>query len=415
MLRPARTASTLLRRSRRTAAAAAASSSSLSPPPPPPPPPSNLHQPHHPPPGTAGAGGGGIGLHNVHDQILPSVIPSHRSMLHQCSIIGVPMTHGQPYVGTDDGPELLRNSGLVDQLRSLSWQVNDLGDLILPQIVVSGGEEEKEKEEAERVVITNSPPSMTIMRVKNAESVGAGTHLLAQTLYEQLQQGDDGSGSGTSTTFPLILGGDHSIAIGSLAALLRHNPETGIIWIDAHADINTPWISQSGNLHGMPIGLLLDPMLASTIPGFGWLKEFCPTPLQPRQIAYVGLRDVDAAERRIILDHKIAAYTMHEIDRYGIGYVMDRVLNDHLRDRPLHMSYDIDAIDPILAPATGTTVRGGLTFREAHYVAEAAAPRLRSAEIVELNPTRAPNSEGADNTIELGLQIISSMMGKSII
>jgi arginase len=277
--------------------------------------------------------------------------------------------------------------------------VHDLGDLTLPQVSV----------EEESVVTTT-----TIMRVKNAESVGAGTHLLAQTLYEQLQQGNDGT-TGTSTTFPLILGGDHSIAIGSLAALLRHNPDTGIIWIDAHADINTPWISQSGNLHGMPIGLLLDPILASTIPGFGWLKEFCPTPLQPRQIAYVGLRDVDAAERRIILDHNIAAYTMHEIDRYGIGYVMDRVLNDHLRDRPLHMSYDIDAIDPILAPATGTTVRGGLTFREAHYVAEAAAPRLRSAEIVELNPTRAPNSEGADNTIELGLQIISSMMGKSII
>jgi arginase len=343
---------------------------------------------HHP--------GGGIGLHNVHDQNLPSAIPTQHSPLHRCSIIGVPMTQGQPYVGVDDGPSLLRASGLVEHLQRLSWQVHDLGDLDLNNASTAGPEQAPD--EAAFFRSGN-------VRVKNATAVGAGTHLLAQTVYEQLQQ---------TGTFPLILGGDHSIGIGSLAALLRHNPDTGIIWIDAHADINTPWISESGNLHGMPIGLLLDPIQSSQIPGFGWLQDYCP-PLDPRQIAYVGLRDVDAAERRIILDQNIAAYTMHEIDRYGIGQVMEMVLNVHLKDRPLHMSYDIDAVDPILAPATGTAVRGGLTFREAHYVAEAAAPRLLSAEIVELNPTRAPNAAGADDTIELGLHIISSMMGKSII
>lgn len=351
------------------------------------------HHHHHP--------GGGIGLHNVHDQLLPSAIPAHHSPLHRCSIIGVPMTQGQPYVGVDDGPALLRASGLVDHLQRLSWQVHDLGDLDLSGTTTAGPEAEALSTPDDETSFLQSGN----VRVKNPTVVGAGTHLLAQTVYEQLQQ---------TGTFPLILGGDHSIAIGSLAALLRHNPDTGIIWIDAHADINTPWISESGNLHGMPIGLLLDPIQSSQIPGFGWLQDYCP-PLDPRQIAYVGLRDVDAAERRIILDHNIAAFTMHEIDRYGIGQVMEMVLNVHLKDRPLHMSYDIDAVDPILAPATGTAVRGGLTFREAHYVAEAAAPRLLSAEIVELNPTRAPNPEGADDTIELGLHIISSMMGKSII
>jgi arginase len=311
--------------------------------------------------------------------------------MNRCSIIGVPMTDGQPYIGTDDGPTLLRKSGLVANLQSLSWQVQDLGDLILPT-----GDPLTPDDEALLFLQHNG------CKAKNVKSVGAGTECLARIVYDQLQQGQ----------FPLILGGDHSIGIGSLAALLKHAPDTGIIWIDAHADINTPWVSESGNLHGMPIGLLLDTAKSSTIPGFAWLKDY-PS-LDPRQICYVGLRDVDAAERRCILQHDIVAYTMHEIDRYGIGTVMDRCLNEHLHGRPIHMSYDIDAVDPMLAPATGTAVRGGLTFREAHYVAEAAASRLNSAEIVELNPTLS-NSEGADNTIDLGLQIITSMMGKSII
>lgn len=328
------------------------------------------------------SGGGGIGLHNVHDQLSQSAIPSHRSKMNQCAIIGVPMTDGQPYVGTDDGPALLRTAGLVENLKALSWNVEDLGDLDLPS--------------------ANDTAPLANGNAKNAGSVGAGTHLLAETVYEQLQK----------KKFPLILGGDHSIGIGSLAALLRNEPDTGIIWVDAHADINTPWISESGNMHGMPVGLLFDTAKSSTIPGFEWLKGYpC---LDPKQIVYVGLRDVDQAERRLILDYGIAAFTMHEIDRYGIGHVMDACLNVHLKDRPLHMSYDIDAVDPILAPATGTAVRGGLTFREAHYVAEAAASRLASAEIVELNPTLS-NTEGADNTIDLGLHLISSMMGKSII
>jgi len=153
------------------------------------------------------------------------------------------------------------------------------------------------------------------------------------------------------------------------------------------------------------------------VPGFEWLQD-APR-LQPDSLVYVGLRDVDTEERKLIQSLGIAAYTMHEIDRYGIGQVMDMALH-HLcaenPNRPLHLSYDIDAVDPVLAPATGTTVRGGLTYREAHYVAEAVAfsGNLASAEIVELNPNLS-HDEGAEDTTELGLQIITSFMGKSII
>jgi arginase len=130
---------------------------------------------------------------------------------------------------------------------------------------------------------------------------------------------------------------------------------------------------------------------------------------------YVGLRDVDKAERLWIRQLGIKAFTMTDIDHLGIGKVMDLAL-EHLKGRPLHLSYDIDSVDPLLAPATGTTVRGGLTYREAHFVAEFVAQSgdLASAEIVEVNPSLS-NDDGADDTVELGLQIITSFMGKSIV
>ena len=256
-----------------------------------------------------------------------------------------------------------------------------------------------------------TPPDMNATFKGNAKNnllVGQGTQILADLVEEKLLQG----------RFPLILGGDHSIGIGSLAGVLRARPNTGVIWVDAHADLNTPSISESGNMHGMPVGLLMEGVSPKeTIPGFEWLKD--GPRLNPDSIVYVGLRDVDPEERELIQSLGIAAYTMHEIDRYGIGQVMEMALGHLLAkdpNRPLHLSYDIDAVDPILAPATGTTVRGGLNYREAHYVAEAVAVsgNLASADIVELNPTLS-GEEGAAETVELGLQIITSFMGKSII
>ena len=254
------------------------------------------------------------------------------------------------------------------------------------------------------------PPASEVHHgAKNSLIVGQGTEKLAKVVGSTIERGE----------FPLILGGDHSIGLGSLAAILKARPNTGFIWVDAHADLNTPSSSPSGNMHGMPIGLLMDGVLdlKDLPPGCEWVKDY--PRLSPDSIVYIGLRDVDTEERKLIRNLNIKAFTMFDIDHYGIGGVMDNAMEYLLRNdsnRPLHLSYDIDAVDPSFAPATGTTVRGGLTFREAHFVAEmvAASGNLASAEIVELNPNLSDDS-GADETVDLGLQIITSLMGKSII
>jgi arginase len=279
-------------------------------------------------------------------------------------------------------------------LSALHWRVSDGGDLDFD-------------ETHERSKTKSSVPFTGL--AKNHERVGHGCAVLADEVESHVRKG----------RFPLVLGGDHSIGMGTLAGLLRIRPNTGVLWIDAHADLNTPFISDSGNIHGMPIGMMMEGVLRpdQTVPGFEWLLS--GPRLKPDSIVYVGLRDVDPAERKLIYELGIQAYTITDIDHYGIGGVMDMALEylcQHDADRPLHLSYDIDAVDPNLAPATGTAVRGGLTFREAHYVAEATAAsgNLASAEIVELNPTLS-HEEGASDTIELGLQLITSLMGKSII
>jgi len=238
------------------------------------------------------------------------------------------MTYGQPYVGTDSGPLLLRQAGLRSMLTALGWRVEDLPDLDFDNLV----SQQPSK---------SSSSHYTAGNAKNPEYVGPGAKLVAEMVEEKLRQG----------RFPLVLGGDHSIGIGSLAGLLRARPNTGIIWVDAHADLNTPQISESGNLHGMSVGLMMDGVSekdeVASIPGFDWLSEY--PRLKPDSIVYVGLRDVDSEERHLIHAMDIKAYTMREVDYYGIGKVMDMALQHLLsqdENRPLHLSYDIDAVDP---------------------------------------------------------------------
>eukprot|EP00814_Leptocylindrus_danicus_P008619 CAMPEP_0116011188 /NCGR_PEP_ID=MMETSP0321-20121206/4425_1 /TAXON_ID=163516 /ORGANISM="Leptocylindrus danicus var. danicus, Strain B650" /LENGTH=247 /DNA_ID=CAMNT_0003480385 /DNA_START=3 /DNA_END=745 /DNA_ORIENTATION=+ len=246
------------------------------------------------------------------------------------------MTYGQPLIGTDCGPAMLREAGLRSKLTALGWareaglrskltalgwRVEDLNDLNFEQITDVNGALSK-----------NSKNN----KAKNSIRVGKSAEMIANVVCERASMG----------RFPLVLGGDHSVAIGSLAGILKARPRTGVLWIDAHADLNTPDISGSGNMHGMPVGLLME--------------EMCSTEdlqLRPDSIAYVALRDVDLEERVAIRELGIAAFTMMDIDRYGIGAVMDMALSHLLKDdptRPIHLSYDIDAIDPGLAPATGT-------------------------------------------------------------
>mmetsp|Transcript_13262 Transcript_13262/g.25427 ORF Transcript_13262/g.25427 Transcript_13262/m.25427 type:complete len:368 (+) Transcript_13262:123-1226(+) len=337
--------------------------------------------------------GAGAGLGNVHDRNEPSSLPlfKHTSYPHTCRVIGAPMTYGQPYVGTDGSPNLLRQEGLLQKLSHLGWRVHDHGDLEFTPTLGAGGYH-------------------GAGNAKNSEIVGEGCERLSSIVEATVKDGH----------FPLVLGGDHSIGLGTVMGLLAARPDTGVIWVDAHADLNTPFFSESGNMHGMPLGLSVKGIALDepeVIPGLAWLRG--KTQLPPNQLVYVGLRDIDLPERRLIKEHRIKAFTMHEIDRFGIGNVMEQALDHLLKDkpdRPLHLSYDIDAVDPAHAPATGTAVRGGLTFREAHYVAEAVAYTglLASAEIVELNPFLS-NEDGAEETVDLGMQLITSFMGKAIL
>jgi len=333
----------------------------------------------------------------VKDQVLPTVQATERELFQHAryprtaNVISAPMTYGQPYVGTDCGPQGLKDRGLRSKLSSLGWRVKDTTTI-----------------DFEDFNVAHKPPA-NHQAARNSLIVGQGTQRLAKEVETTIENGE----------FPLILGGDHSIALGSVAAVMKAHPGVGIIWVDAHADLNTPDSSPSGNMHGMPIGLLMDGVtdVEDLPPGCEWVKDY--PRLSPESIVYVGLRDVDTEERKLIRKHSIKAFTMTDIDHYGIGSVMDNALEYLLQkdpNRPLHLSYDIDAVDPKYAPATGTAVRGGLTFREAHFVAEmvAASGNLASAEIVELNPNLS-NEGGADETVDLGLQIITSFMGKSII
>jgi arginase len=283
---------------------------------------------------------------------------------------------------------MLREKGLRTMLTQLGWRVDDMPDLDFDPDHLTGP--------------VKDPPN-----ARNCALVAYGASVLAQVVETKLKEG----------RFPLIIGGDHSIGLGSLTGILKHRPDTGVIWVDAHADLNTPDTSGTGNFHGMPLGLLLDHPDGgydfSKLPGFEFLID--SPRIKPNQLVYVGLRDVDHSERLWIRQLGIKAFTMTDIDHVGIGRVMDLAL-EHLKGRPLHLSYDIDSVDPILAPATGTKVRGGLSYREAHFVAEyvARSGDLASAEIVEVNPSLS-SDDGANETVELGLQLITSFMGKSII
>lgn len=211
------------------------------------------------------------------------------------------MTFGQPYVGTDTSPTNLRQAGLVQKLSALSWHIQDTGNLDFSRIIPTSEQ--------------TSALSNFRGNAVNILEVGVGTHQLARAVENVLRQ---------ENHFPLILGGDHSIGIGSLAGILKAQPNTGVLWIDAHADINTPFITESGNMHGMPIGFLMSDVIeqtardsgnTNTIPGFHWLQHEYTNRLSHDQLVYVGLRDVDVEERKLIASLGIKAFTMTEIDR----------------------------------------------------------------------------------------------------
>lgn len=296
-------------------------------------------------------------------------------------IVGVPFYGGQPKGGVDLGPKALRDAGLSKGLKDLGWKVKDHADVSIP-----------EKD-------TND----VMERVKNPKWVGSTNKALSAVVADICKENQ----------FPLVLGGDHSIAVGTISGMAKKYPDIGIIWVDAHADINDTGTSDSGNLHGMPLSFLLG-LTDTKIPGFEWIQKENPV-LKRDQIVYIGLRDVDSGERDYLNEHYIKYFDMHDVDKYGINTVMEMACKS-LGDRPIHLSFDIDSLDPSHAPSTGTAVNGGLTFREGAYICEFLhdTGNLVSMELVEVNPTLAKTPEALETTVNSALSMIRCAMGETI-
>ena len=296
-------------------------------------------------------------------------------------IIGAPTDYGANRRGVDMGPSAIRYGGLADQLAGAGVETVDSGDLAVPRA------EERDPD-------TDAPSDGNAKFLRETADV---CRRLADEVSETLADG----------AVPLALGGDHSIAIGSLVGSAR-DAELGAVWFDAHADLNTPSTTPSGNVHGMPLAAALG------------LDEFADTEwanapgLNPENVALVGLRSVDESEIDVIRDHGFAAYTMSDIDERGITDVTEEAMAAASAGVDgVHVSLDLDWLDPNEAPGVGTPVRGGVTYREAHSAMEIVdeADCLRSMELVEVNPTLDRNNE----TAALATELAASAFGKRVL
>lgn len=307
-------------------------------------------------------------------------------LLQKVSVLSVPMNLGQPSLGLDKAPQALIDSGLPKLLGKIGWRMKMLPPLTTDSSFGKGIEKMEEYDP----------------RVKNCAQVGQVSAAIKVYVGAECQPDN----------FPLILGGDHCISIGTISAIKAARPRTKVVWVDAHGDINTPATTNSGNMHGMPVSFLMGLVKdASKLPGFQW---FSPC-LQPADVVYIGLRDLDDMEKHFIRDLRIKAFSMHDVDRLGIGRVMEEV-TAYLGDADVHLSFDIDALDPFFAPHTGTAVTGGLTYREGNYICEAlhASSRLTSMELVEVDPSLHQGMP-QNTTIDTALTLIGSAMGLRIL
>ena len=297
-------------------------------------------------------------------------------------IIGVPMDLGASRRGTDVGPSAMRVAGLGATIRGMGYTLAREEDILVP-------------------AMETRPPEDSEARFKT-QILSVCTEL-ATRVKELMDAGE----------FPLVIGGDHSIAMGTVAGVSAHyrerGEEMGLIWFDAHGDMNIPGVSPSGNIHGMPLAHLLgrgDPDLAGIL-------GFSPK-LNPDKVVLIGIRDIDAGERKIINESGIHVFTMRDIDEHGMAKVARRAM-EIVTDGTsgFHVSFDVDGCDPSVIPGSGTLVPGGVRFREAHLLLEYCADsrQMTSMEVVELNPFMDHKNISAERTLDL----IASALGKSIL
>jgi arginase len=298
------------------------------------------------------------------------------------SILGVPLGYGASMAGVDMGPAALRVARLNERIAQLGYQVTDKGDLHL-----------------ERPRFPAQPSD----KLKYLPEITAACEQLASEVQGILRAGE----------LPIVLGGDHSIAIGSVSGVAAHCREQektlGLIWFDAHADMNIPETTPSGNIHGMPLSALL----GYGAPALTNIAGFAPK-LDPKFCAHVGARDIDRGERELIRKLGMRFFTMREIDERGMSSCMDEAIAIASQASGGYaVTFDVDALDPSDAPGSGTLVRGGMTYRESHLALEkiAEAGGMCSLEIVEINTALDVNNK----TAELGVELILSALGKTIL
>ena len=302
--------------------------------------------------------------------------------MSKISIVGVPMDLGADRRGVDMGPSALRYADLNEKLQALGYEVDDLGDMdvIIPETRHFGD------------------PHAKYLK----EIADACTHLANLVLEIH-----------TDHRTPIVLGGDHSIAVGTMSGMAesfrRQNRKIGLVWFDAHADFNTPQISPSGNVHGMPMAAIMGygPIELTRIFGFS-------PKIQPERAVMIGIREVDPQERELVKSSGVRVFTMKEIDRRGIGSVMDEALSIVTKDTDgFSVTLDADFLDPYESPGVATPVRGGADYREAHLAMEMVADtkKMVSFEIAEINPILDVHNK----TAHFGMELILSAFGKQIL
>jgi arginase len=299
------------------------------------------------------------------------------------AIIGAPLDLGQGRRGVDMGPSALRVAGLGKRLAALGYDVADRGNIFVAQ--------------AES--LSDHGPEEARFLAAIAEACGRLGELVAESL------GQDQA--------PLVLGGDHSIAAGTVAGVSQHfrrsNKKIGLLWVDAHADMNTPASSPSGNVHGMPLACIVGHGPEALVNLLGFAPK-----VEPTSVALVGIRDVDEIERGTVKGTGVRAFTMRDIDERGMRHVMEEAMAIACDGTAgFHLSLDMDFVDPQYAPGVGTPVRGGATYREAHLAMELICDsgRMLSMEVVEVNPV----IDEFNRTADLAVELILSAMGKKIL
>ena len=306
---------------------------------------------------------------------------SHTTPPRTVSLIGVPTDIGAGTRGASMGPEALRVAGIAQAIAQFGITVKDCGNLQGPA----------------------NPWLPAVHGFRHLHEVVEWNRLLHEAMLSELQAGH----------LPVMLGGDHSLAIGSISAVARHCKAQGkklrVLWFDAHADFNTATLTPSGNIHGMPVACLCGqgPRELVEIGGF---SHDAPV-LHPKALRQIGIRSVDAGEKKLVHDMGIEVFDMRYIDEMGMRHAMELALALVDKNTHLHVSLDVDFLDPDIAPGVGTTVRGGPTYREAQLCMEMIADtgRMASLDIVELNPALDIRNQ----TAELAVDLVESLFGKS--